>query len=58
MSTVNSSRELHHFLLLTPSEQANAVRRLAATGMAASTISTVTKLHIGQVKKILAEVRA
>lgn len=47
---MNSSRELHYFLLLTRDQQVQAIRRLRAMGMSDHTISTATRLSVEQVK--------
>lgn len=48
-------RELRHFLLLDREQQAQAIRRLAVSGMLEHTISAVTGLSVEQVRRILAE---
>jgi hypothetical protein len=46
-------RELRHFLLLDHDQQAQAVRRLAASGLRDYTIATATGLTVEQVRRIL-----
>ncbi|HZO22282.1 MAG TPA: hypothetical protein VFB37_07220 [Steroidobacteraceae bacterium] len=48
-------RELVHFLLLSPDQQAAAIRRLAASGQSLSTIAAATRLSIEQIQRLLAE---
>jgi hypothetical protein len=43
------------FALLSPAEQAEAIKRLFKSGMATSTISAATRLSIEQIDAILAE---
>lgn len=53
----HAPRELLHFLLLSPTEQANAIRRLAATGMSDFTIATATRLSVEAIRRIIAEAK-
>lgn len=55
---MNAPRELLHFLLLSPTEQATAIRRLSLTGMSESTIAAATKLSVEQIRRILEETKA
>ncbi|TLZ37706.1 MAG: hypothetical protein E6K23_17385 [Gammaproteobacteria bacterium] len=50
-------RELHHFQLLDREQQAQAIRRLAASGMSENTIAAATRLSVEQIRRILAERR-
>jgi DNA invertase Pin-like site-specific DNA recombinase len=52
---MTAPRELVHFLLLPPKEQAAAIRRLAASGMSVQTIATATRLSVEQIRQLLAE---
>ena len=45
---------LTYFALLDPSEQCAAVRRLANSGMADASISSVTRLSVEAVRRIIA----
>jgi 2-iminoacetate synthase ThiH len=47
------SRELLHFQLLDRSEQEQAVRRLAASGMGDYTIAAATQLSVEVIRRIL-----
>ena len=49
------SRELHHFLLLTVTEQAEAIKRMAASGWSEYTIAAASRLSVEQVRRVLAE---
>lgn len=53
MST--TPRELMHFRLLSPTEQATAIRRMAATRMSVNTIAAATRLSVEAVRRILAQ---
>lgn len=55
---MSTPRELLQFLLLSPTEQATAIRRLHLSGMSETTISAATKLSVEQVRKILTEQRS
>ena len=46
-------RELQHFLLLSPDEQAQAIRRLDTLGWSAETISRATRLSVEQIALVL-----
>ncbi len=48
-------RELRHFLLLDTGQQAQAIRRLASSGMPEYTIAAATGLGVAQVRRVLAE---
>ena len=50
-----AEREMLYFRLLSPPEQAAAIRRLAASGMSVTTISAATKLSVEAVRQILAQ---
>lgn len=49
------SRELHHFLLLTHEEQANAVKRMAALGWREQAICAATGLSVEQIRRVLTD---
>ena len=55
---MNAPRELLHFLLLSPTEQTNAIRRLHLSGMSDFGIAAATRLSVEASRKILAEVGA
>lgn len=46
-------RELVHFLLLSPDEQAQAIRRLAALGWSENGIAHATRLSVEQIRRLL-----
>lgn len=46
--------ELRYFLLLTPEQQADAIRRLARTGVSDHGIAAATRLSVEMVRRILA----
>lgn len=46
-------REMRHFLLLDRNQQAQAIRRLVASGMSEHTVSTATGLSVEQVRRVL-----
>ncbi|MGH3631103.1 MAG: hypothetical protein ACRDRL_27125 [Sciscionella sp.] len=46
---------LHHFLLLDQEQQAQAIKRMAATGWSDNGIATATGLSVEQIRRILAE---
>ncbi len=48
-------RELLHFLLLDREQQAQAIRRLATSGMSDHTIAAVTRLSVEMIRRIVAE---
>lgn len=50
---MTAPRELVQFLLLSPDEQAQAIRRLAAAGWKAEDISRVTRLDADQVLTVI-----
>lgn len=50
-----SGRQMHYFLLLTPEEQQQSVRRLARSGMVDSSIAAATGLSVEQVRRALAQ---
>jgi hypothetical protein len=47
-------RELVHFMLLAPTEQSGAIRRMAALGWSDYGIAAATRLSVEQVRRILA----
>ena len=47
-------RELLHFLLLDPAQQAEAIRRMAAQGWSDHGIAAATRLSVEQVRRVLA----
>jgi hypothetical protein len=49
------SRELAHFHALERAQQANAIRRLATSGMSDHTIAAATRLSVEMVRRILTE---
>ena len=53
MSAGAQPRELMHFLLLTPTEQAAAIRRLAAQGWTELGIAAATRLSVEMVRRVL-----
>jgi DNA-directed RNA polymerase specialized sigma24 family protein len=48
-------RELHHFLLLDPQAQREAIMRLAASGMSDSTIAAACGLAVEQIRRVIGE---
>ncbi len=48
-------RQLRHFQALDREQQAQAIRRLASSGQAESTIAAATALSVEQIRRILAE---
>jgi DNA invertase Pin-like site-specific DNA recombinase len=46
-------REMRHFLLLDRNQQAQAIRRLVASGMSGHTVATATGLSVEQVRRVL-----
>jgi hypothetical protein len=44
-----------YFLLLTPDEQAAAIRRLAASGLSDHVIASATRLSVEMIRTILGE---
>ena len=49
------SRELYHFLLLTVSEQAEAIKRMASQGWSEYGLAQATRLSVEQIRRILSE---
>ena len=45
----------HHFLLLTPREQREAIRRLRRQGMGLETIAAATGMSVEQIRRVLTE---
>jgi hypothetical protein len=41
------------FRLLTPAEQVESIRRMAASGLGINTIATVTGLAVEQIRKVI-----
>jgi hypothetical protein len=54
-AVIESDARLRHFRLLTRDQQAQAIRRLAATGMTDYDVSAATRLAVEQVRQILGE---
>ena len=52
---MNRERELKHFLLLDQTQQEQAIRRLANSGMPEATIAVATGLSVEQIRRTLAE---
>lgn len=50
---MTAPRELVQFLLLSPEEQAQAIRRLAAAGWKPEDIANTTRLSVEQIRKVL-----
>ena len=48
---------MHHWLSLSPEQQADAIRRLAALGWSEHGIAHATRLAVEQVRRLLAEPR-
>jgi hypothetical protein len=46
-----------YWLMLSPEEQAQAIARLAASGVSETTIAAATTLSVEQVRRILAQAR-
>lgn len=55
---MSRERELRHFLLLDRAQQAQAIKRLAFSGMRESTIAAATGLSVEAVRRILAKTPA
>jgi hypothetical protein len=55
MTAHGRERELRYFLLLEHDKQIEAIRRLAASGMATHTIAAATGLAVAQITRILGE---
>lgn len=51
--SVTRERELLHFMLLSPEQQVDAIRRLSAQGMSDFTIAAASRLSIEMVRHIL-----
>lgn len=52
---MSAPRELLYFLLLSPDQQAQAIRRLHLSGMLDHSIAAATKMSVEMVRRILAE---
>lgn len=52
-ASVTRGRELLHFSLLSPEQQADAIRRLSAQGISDFTIAAATRLSIEMIRRIL-----
>jgi DNA invertase Pin-like site-specific DNA recombinase len=48
-------RELHHFLLLDRQQQAQALRRMVASGMSERTVAAASGLSVEQVRRVIAD---
>lgn len=46
---------MHHWLTLTPEQQADAIRRLAALGYDDHDIARMTGWHVAEVRRVLSE---
>lgn len=57
MHPAHRERELQHFLLLGRGQQAEAIRRLATTGMSDYGIAAATSLSVEMVRAVLGERR-
>jgi hypothetical protein len=53
MNDHNDSR-MNYFVMLSPAEQAAAIRRMASAGMADSTIATATMQSVELIRRVLA----
>ncbi len=50
---MTARRELVQFLLLSPEEQAQAIRRLAAAGWKPEAIASTTRLSVEQIRNVI-----
>lgn len=50
-----SGRRMNYFVLLTPEQQQQSIRRLARSGMADSSIAAATGMSVEQVRRALAQ---
>jgi len=50
---MTAPRELAYFLLMTPEEQEEAIRRLAASGMSDHGIASATRWNVGQIRHVI-----
>jgi DNA invertase Pin-like site-specific DNA recombinase len=48
-------RELRHFLLLDRQQQAQALRRMVASGMSERTVAAASGLSVEQVRRVIAQ---
>lgn len=52
--TAPDDARMHHFVLLTEAEQIAAIKRMAVSGLVATTIAAATKQPVELIVKILA----
>jgi len=50
---MSTDRHMHYFALLSESEQREAIKRLAASGMVDTGIAAATRLSVEQIRQIL-----
>jgi hypothetical protein len=53
--TTTASREMHHFVELTPDDQHSAIRHLADSGFGDYGIAAATRLSVEMVRQILGD---